>query len=75
MKKEQNFGCKVHHRVFFSKQEVEAHIENQCHLENIVALEGEDILGRMSYNIISESIDASNMSEEEKEGTREAYFW
>ncbi len=75
IKKEDNFGCKVHHRVFFSKREVEKHIKEKCHPENIVRLKGEDFLGRMSYNIISEAIDASNLSEKKREGTRQAYLW
>jgi len=75
MKKQENFGCLVHHRVFFSRQEVEKHIKEKCHPENIIKLKGEDFLGRMSYNIISESIDASNISEKEKEELRKAYFW
>jgi len=75
MKREENFGCKVHHRVFFSKQEVQEHIQEKCHPENIVKLKGDDFLGRMTYNIISEALDASNISEKEKEGTLQAYFW
>ena len=75
MKTEQNFGCKIHHRVFFSKREAKAHINEKCHAENLVALEGQDPLGRMSYNMISEAIDASNISEKEKEEYRQAYFF
>lgn len=75
MKKEKNFGCKVHRRVFFSKREAEEHIKEKCHPENIVKLKGEDWLGRMSYNIISEAIDSSILSEKEKEGYRQAYLW
>lgn len=74
MKREKNFGCRIHHRVFFSKKEAEEHIKEKCHPENIVRLKGEDFLGRMSYNIISEAIDASNVSEKEKEGARQAYL-
>ncbi len=75
MKPEENFGCKVHHRVFFSKQEANEHIKEKCHWENIVRLKDEDLLGRMTYNIISEAIDTANISEKEKEGARQAYFW
>ena len=75
MKPEQNFGCKVHHQVFFSKREAKAHIKEKCHAENLVALEGQDPLGRMSYNMISEAIDASNCSEKEKGEYRQAYFF
>lgn len=75
MKKEKNFGCRVHHRVFFSKQEVKKHIKEKCHPENIFKLKGEDFLGRMTYNIISEAVDATNLSEKEKEGARQAYLW
>lgn len=75
MKKEKNFGCKVHHRVFFSKREMEEHVKEGCHPENIITLKGEDALGRMSYNIISEAIDNSRLSEKEKKGARQAYFF
>ena len=75
MKREKNFGCNVHHRVFFSIQEVKEHIKEKCHLENIVKLKGEDLLGRMSYNIISAAIDVSSLSEKEKKGKRQAYLW
>jgi hypothetical protein len=75
MKREKNFGCKVHHRVFFSKREVKEHIKENCHPENIVRLKGEDFLGRMSHNIISEAIDSLNLSEKEKEEKRQAYLW
>lgn len=75
MKRRKNFGCKVHHRVFFSTQEVKAHIKEKCHPENIVKLKGEDFLGRMSYNIISEAIEASNFTEEQREQYRQAYLW
>ena len=75
MKRGKNFGCKAHRRVFFSKREVAEHIKEKCHPENIVKLKGEDFLGRMSYNIISEAIDASNLSEKKKEGARQAYLW
>ena len=75
MKREKNFGCRVHHRVFFSKQEAKDHIKEKCHFENIVRLKGDDLLGRMTYNIISEAIDASNISEKEKEEHRQAYLW
>jgi len=75
MKKEKNFGCKVHHRVFFSIEELREHIKEKCHPENIIELKGEDLLGRMTYNIISEAIDNSNLSEKEKEETRQAYLW
>jgi len=74
MKKEKNFGCKVHHRVFFSQRAVEDHIHENCHPENIIPLEGQDPLGRMSCNMISEAIDTSNLSEKEKESARQAYF-
>ena len=74
MKREKNFGCKVHSRVFFSKREVEEHVKEKCHPENIIRLKGEDFLGRMSYNIISEAIEASNLSEKEKEEHRQAYL-
>lgn len=74
MKREKNFGCKVHHRVFFSKQEAEEHIKQKCHPENIIKLKGEDFLGRMSYNIISEAIDNSSLSKKEKEGYRQIYL-
>ncbi len=74
MKKEKNFGCGVHHRVFFSKQEVKEHIKEKCHPENIIKLKGEDFLGRMSYNIISEAIDVLNLTEKEKEEYRQAYL-
>jgi hypothetical protein len=75
MKREKNYGCRVHHRVFFSKSALALHLKENCHLENIVTLKGEDPLGRMSYNMLSEAIDASNLSEKEKEGARQAYFW
>ena len=75
MKREKNFGCRVHHRVFFSKQEIREHIKENCHPENIVRLKGEDFLGRMTYNIISEVMDNSKLSEKEKEEHRQAYFW
>lgn len=75
MKREENFGCRVHHRVFFSKREVKEHVKEKCHSENIIKLKDEDFLGRMSYNIISEAIDTSNISEKEKEGSRQAYLW
>jgi hypothetical protein len=75
MKKGKNFGCRIHHRVFFSKREVKEHIKENCHPENIVKLKGEDFLGRMTYNIISEAVDATNLSEKEKEMTRQAYLW
>lgn len=75
MKKEENFGCKIHHRVFFSHQEAKEHIKKKCHPENVVRLKGEDLLGRMSYNIISEAIDAANISEEKKKVARQAYLW
>ena len=75
MKIKENFGCKAHHQVFFSKREVKEHIKENCHPENIVRLKGEDLLGRMTYNIISEAIDTSGLSEKEKKGTRQAYFW
>lgn len=75
MKKEKNFGCQVHHRVFFSKRAAEEHIKEKCHPENIVSLKGEDFLGRMSYNIISEAIDNLSLSGKEKEGYRQAYLW
>jgi hypothetical protein len=74
MKREENFGCKVHHRVFFSKREMKEHVKEKCHPENIVKLKGEDLLGRMSYNIISEAIDNSSLSEKEKEGYRQMYL-
>lgn len=75
MKREKNFGCKIHHQVFFSEQEARKHIREKCHPENVIRLKGEDLLGRMSYNIISDAIDASNLSEKEKKGARQAYFW
>jgi hypothetical protein len=75
MKKEKNFGCKVHHQVFFSKKAMELHLREKCHPENIVPLKGEDLLGRFSYNIISEAINASKLSEKQKESARQAYFW
>ncbi len=75
MKREENFGCTVHHRVFFSEQEVKEHIKEKCHPENIFKLKGEDFLGRMTYNIISEAIDNSNLTEKEKEEQRQAYLW
>jgi len=75
MKREENFGCRVHQRVFFSRQEVKEHIKEKCHPENIIKLKGEDLLGRMTYNIISEAVDAANLSEKEKERTRQAYLW
>ena len=75
MKNEENFGCRVHHQVFFSKQEVKEHIKEKCPPENIIKLKGEDFLGRMTYNIISEAVDAGNLSEKEKEMTRQAYLW
>lgn len=74
MKKERNFGCKMHRKVFFSEREMKEHIKEKCHPENIVRLKGEDFLGRMSYNIISEAIEASNISEKEKEEARQAYL-
>ena len=74
MKKEKNFGCKVHHQVFFSEQEARKHIREKCHPENVIKLKGEDLLGRMSYNIISEAIDASNFAEKEKEEYRQTYL-
>lgn len=74
MKREKNFGCKVHHRVFFSKQELRKHIKENCHPENIVRLKGENLLGRMTYNIISEAIDTSNLSNKEKKEYRQAYL-
>ena len=75
MKKEENFGCRVHHRVFFSRQAAREHIKESCHPENILKLKSSDLLGRMTYNIISGAIDAANISEEKKEGTRQAYLW
>lgn len=75
MKREKNFGCKVHHRVFFSERGVKEHIKEKCHPENIVRLKGEDVLGRMTYNIISEAIDNLNITKEEKEKYRQAYLW
>ena len=75
MKREKNFGCKVHHRVFFSMREAKEHIKEKCHPENIVKLKGDDLLGRMSYNIISEAIESSNLSEKEKGQQRQAYLW
>ncbi len=75
MKREKNFGCKVHHRVFFSKREAKEHIKEKCHPENIIKLKGGDFLGRMSYNIISEAIDNLNFGEKKKEGYRQAYLW
>lgn len=75
MRRKENFGCKVHHRVFFSKKDVKKHIKEKCHPENIFRLKGEDFLGRMTYNIISEAIDVSNVSEQEKEEHRQAYLW
>lgn len=74
MKKEENFGCKIHHRVFFSYREAKKHIKEKCHPENVVRLKGKDLLGRMSYNIISEEIDAANISEEKKEGARQVFL-
>ena len=74
MKRGKNFGCKVHHRVFFSVQELREHIKEKCHPENVVRLKGEDLLGRMTYNIISEAIDTSNLSEKEREQHRQAYL-
>jgi hypothetical protein len=74
MKREKNFGCKVHHRVFFSAQELREHIKEKCHPENVVGLKGEDLLGRMTYNIISEAIDTSNLSEKERKQYRQAYL-
>jgi hypothetical protein len=74
MKRGKNFGCKVHHRVFFSAQELREHTKEKCHPENVVRLKGEDLLGWMAYNIISEAIDASNLSEKEREQYRQAYF-
>ncbi|MBU0569366.1 hypothetical protein KKB40_01115 [Patescibacteria group bacterium] len=73
--KEENFGCKMHHRVFFSKRETQEHIKEKCHPENIFKLKGTDSLGRMTYNIISEAIDASGRSEQEREWARQAYLW
>ena len=75
MKREKNFGCRVHQRVFFSKQGAKEHIKEKCHPENIIKLKGKDLLGRMTYNIISEAVDATNLSEKEKEMTRQAYLW
>lgn len=69
-----NYGCKVHHRVFFSRQEAEKHIREKCHPENLIPLRGEDMIGRMLYNGISESIDNSNLSEKEKEQERDIYL-
>ena len=74
MRKKENFGCKVHQRVFFSKGEMKKHVKEGCHPENIVKLKGEDFLGRMSYNIISEAIDDSGLGEKEKEGYRQMYL-
>ena len=75
MKKGKNFGCRVHHRVFFSTQELREHIKEKCHPENVVRLKGEDLLGRTAYNIISEAIDTSSLSEREREQRRQAYLW
>jgi len=76
MKKEENFGCKAHHQVFFSKEGLERHFkEKGCHPENVIKLKGEDFIGRMSYNIISEQIDNLDVSEQEKEQYRQAYLW
>jgi len=75
MKRERNFGCKVHHRVFFSEQEAKEHIREKCHPENIIRLKGEDLLGRMTYNIISEAIDTSSLTEKEKEKHKQAHLW
>ena len=75
MKNKENFGCTVHHRVFFSRKEIEKHIKEKCHPENIVRLKGEDFLGRMLYNIVSEAIEASNLIEKEKEELLQAYLW
>lgn len=74
-KKVENFGCVVHHRVFFSRQEANEHIKKNCHPENIVKLKGENYLDHFLYNMISESIDAANIGEQEKEGFRQLYFW
>lgn len=74
MKKGKNFGCKIHHRVFFSNQEAREHIKEICHPENIIKLKGGGLLGRMTYNMMSEAIDAANISEEKKEGARQAYL-
>ena len=74
MKREKNFGCKVHRRVFFSKREAEKHVKKKCHPENIVKLKSKDFLGRMSYNIISEAIENLSLSEKEKEGYRQMYL-
>lgn len=74
MKRKKNFGCKVHHRVFFSEREVKEHIKEKCHPENVVRLKGENLLGRMAYNIISEAIEKSDLSEKEKEEYRQAYL-
>lgn len=74
MKKEKNFSCKIHHRVFFSEQEAREHIREKCHPENVIRLKGNDLLGRMSYNIISEAINTLNLTEKEKEEHRQAYL-
>ncbi len=74
MKREENFGCRVHHRVFFSKQEAKEHIKENCHPENIVRLKGEDPIGRHTYDIISKAIDTANVSEQEKGWARQTYL-
>ena len=72
----ENFGCAVHRRVFFTRQEMEEHlIEKNCHPENIVKLKGEDFIGRWCYNMLEESLENSTMSKEEKEGVRQTYNW
>ena len=74
MKKERNFSCRVHHRIFFSEQAAQEHIKEKCHPENIIRLKGENLLERMTYNIISEAIDTSSLTEKGKEKHKQVYL-
>jgi hypothetical protein len=70
-----DWGCQIHHCVLFSKEELKKHLESGCHLENIQILPGKDPLGRIPFNWVARSIDAMNISEEEKKQNRAAHFW